>query len=276
MLESRIAPVSVYLTVYNEEQQIADCLSCLQWASEIIVFDKSSSDRTASICRSMGAFVVPIPNDDIKRTQLVHSYGSSEFCLFVTASDRIHINLASKVVRCLNSDQSSDAYFLPFKHYSFQVNPKHSAFSSLFKISLIRRSTLLLRNEIHREISTSSENIGSISPSDPLCYIHHLSNSNLSVYFSQLPRYLALERDTNTYSSKRFLFYLFRQTLGTIFRCRVFTRSGFAQFASWIGYQLLVYAALWDRETFLDRNNPETNPFHHTCISRLCVNSFFT
>lgn len=54
--------ISVVIPAYNEEAYLADCLISLQKqnrkADEIIVVDNNSSDRTASIAKSLGATVV--------------------------------------------------------------------------------------------------------------------------------------------------------------------------------------------------------------------------
>lgn len=44
--------VSVVITTFNEEKNIADCLESLLWADEILVVDSYSTDRTPEIIRS--------------------------------------------------------------------------------------------------------------------------------------------------------------------------------------------------------------------------------
>src|SRR6202165_6320394 len=53
--------VSAYILAYNEAEKIADALSSVLWADEIVVADSGSTDRTAEIAQSLGARVVQIP-----------------------------------------------------------------------------------------------------------------------------------------------------------------------------------------------------------------------
>lgn len=48
----RLFPLSVLILTKDEEVNIADCLSCLQFSDDIVVFDSLSSDRTLDIARS--------------------------------------------------------------------------------------------------------------------------------------------------------------------------------------------------------------------------------
>src|SRR5262252_4275619 len=53
--------VSAYILAYNEAEKIADALSSVLWADEIVVADSGSTDRTAEIAQSLGARVVQLP-----------------------------------------------------------------------------------------------------------------------------------------------------------------------------------------------------------------------
>ncbi|MBU2978145.1 glycosyltransferase family 2 protein [Alteromonas sp. C1M14] len=54
-------PVSVYLITLNEEDKLADVLSKLTFATEIIVVDSGSTDKTQAIATAYGAKVIHQP-----------------------------------------------------------------------------------------------------------------------------------------------------------------------------------------------------------------------
>src|SRR6266852_7792898 len=53
--------ISAYILAYNEAEKIADAVSSVLWADEIVVVDSGSSDRTIEIAQCLGARVVQIP-----------------------------------------------------------------------------------------------------------------------------------------------------------------------------------------------------------------------
>src|SRR6202008_4824296 len=55
--------ISAYTLPFNEAEKIADAVSSVLWADEIIVADSGSTDRTAEIAQSLGARVVQLPFD---------------------------------------------------------------------------------------------------------------------------------------------------------------------------------------------------------------------
>ena len=52
--------VSAYILAYNEAEKIADAISSVLWADEIVVADSGSTDRTVEIAEKLGARVVQI------------------------------------------------------------------------------------------------------------------------------------------------------------------------------------------------------------------------
>ena len=52
--------VSAYILAYNEAAKIADAISSVLWADEIVVADSGSTDRTVEIAEKLGARVVQI------------------------------------------------------------------------------------------------------------------------------------------------------------------------------------------------------------------------
>ena len=54
--------ISVIIITHNEENNIAECLSCLGFADEVVVLDHASTDRTVEIAKSLGAVVYTTPD----------------------------------------------------------------------------------------------------------------------------------------------------------------------------------------------------------------------
>src|SRR5689334_5169262 len=52
------AALAVIVITHNEEANIADCLASVAFASEIVVVDSGSADRTVELAQAAGAKVV--------------------------------------------------------------------------------------------------------------------------------------------------------------------------------------------------------------------------
>lgn len=97
--------ISVALATFNEEKNIKDCLeSVKELASEIIVVDGNSADRTAEIAKSFGAKVVQVPNDPMfhNMKQRAFDLSSGEWILYLDADERVSSELAEEIRKVTN------------------------------------------------------------------------------------------------------------------------------------------------------------------------------
>lgn len=92
--------LSVVLATFNEEKNIGNCLKSIQdIASEIIVVDGSSSDKTVEIARSMGAKVIVRENPRIFHInkQIALEEASNTWVLQLDADERVSERLATEI-----------------------------------------------------------------------------------------------------------------------------------------------------------------------------------
>ena len=92
--------LSVVLATRNEEQNIKDCLASVKsLASEIIVVDEGSTDRTRELARSMGAKVYKVAHEEIfhitKQKALDHAKG--DWILQLDADERVTPDLEKEI-----------------------------------------------------------------------------------------------------------------------------------------------------------------------------------
>ncbi len=114
--------LSIALAVYNEEANLAECLKSVQdLASEIVVVDGSSTDRTVAIAQSFGAKVI----NESNRTnfhinkQLAIDACSANWILQLDADERVSSMLADEIKKIISADPSTmaDAYYLKRRNY---------------------------------------------------------------------------------------------------------------------------------------------------------------
>jgi glycosyltransferase involved in cell wall biosynthesis len=106
--------VSVVVPAFNEERLLAGSLAAIRaamrafdaagWASELIVCDNNSTDRTAEIARAAGAQVVFEPVNQIARARNTGAaQASGEWLVFVDADSYPSLALFGDALLCMQS-----------------------------------------------------------------------------------------------------------------------------------------------------------------------------
>jgi len=97
--------LSIVLATRNEEKNIGECLATVKKiADEIIVYDESSTDNTASVARSFGASVVTVAHEDnfhITKQKAIDA-AKSEWILQLDADERVPKALAEEIKQVIS------------------------------------------------------------------------------------------------------------------------------------------------------------------------------
>jgi glycosyltransferase involved in cell wall biosynthesis len=110
--------LSAYILAYNEAEKIADAISSVLWADEIIVADSGSTDRTAEIARSLGARVVQVPFlgfGDLRNRAIAECRHDWIFSL--DSDERCTPEARDEILSILGSSPPHDAYLVPRRNY---------------------------------------------------------------------------------------------------------------------------------------------------------------
>lgn len=109
--------ISIIIPAFNEEKLIGQTLQTIRaalpafhranWATEIIVCDNNSSDRTADIARSAGAKVVFEPINQIGRARNCGAAAATgDWLLFIDADSSPSAELFGEVAKAIASDRT--------------------------------------------------------------------------------------------------------------------------------------------------------------------------
>jgi glycosyltransferase involved in cell wall biosynthesis len=113
---ARSAPVTAIVLTYNEERNLADCLSSLRgWVARLVVVDSGSTDRTIEIAREHGAEVLQHAFEHYgaqRNWALRHAAITSPWVLHVDADERITPELRTSIERALERDEPDIAGYL--------------------------------------------------------------------------------------------------------------------------------------------------------------------
>ena len=142
--------ISAYILAYNEAEKIADAVSSVLWADEIVVVDSGSSDRTAEIARSLGARVVQIHVPRLWRSaqsgsRAVPPSSGSSASIRTSAARR---RCATRSCRFSSSARTHDAYLVPRRNYMMGRWIRGSGWYPNFRQpQLFRKGRMRYRNE---------------------------------------------------------------------------------------------------------------------------------
>jgi glycosyltransferase involved in cell wall biosynthesis len=245
--------VTVFIEIYNEEARIESCLRSFQWAEEIIVFDKNSTDKSREIASKFATAIILVPfcEGSENVVENISRHSSKEWCFFPTASSLMHPDLANEIIKLTSNENFEyDVIGMPYRMYSHGIRSERSPFYSKYKHTLIRRSKLKLSNQLHREISFESIKIYNIKIVSEDIALYHCTHKNTESFWLQTLRYTQYEvRNDDKLTTKRALIDLIKSIINVCIRKRTFMlgMDGIALSVGYIGYFAMRFMFVWDR-----------------------------
>jgi glycosyltransferase involved in cell wall biosynthesis len=141
--------ISAYILANNEAEKIADAVSSVLWADEVVVIDSGSSDRTAEIAQGLGARVVQVEFrgfGDLRNQALAHCRHDWVFSL--DADERATAEARDEILALLASAPAHDAYLVPRRNYMMGRWIRGSGWYPNFRQpQLFRKGCMRYRNE---------------------------------------------------------------------------------------------------------------------------------
>ena len=182
--------ISAYMAVYNEEHRIRYTLESLKWCDEIVVLDKTSTDKTVEICREYGAKVFIIENS--------LSYNPSECEFFkkctgdwiitMTASDIIDKSLAMEIRRQIEIlPDDIGCINVPFKNYVLGIEDNRSPWHWDHAMKIFRNGNYEINSDVHKALTL--KNTQSYTIPSKYGYFYHLTHVSLDMMLDRHTRY---------------------------------------------------------------------------------------
>jgi glycosyltransferase involved in cell wall biosynthesis len=146
--------ISAYILTLNEAEKIADAVSSVLWADEIVVADSGSSDGTVEIAQSLGARVVQLPFHgfgDLRNRAIVECRYEWIFCL--DSDERCTAEVRDEILAVLSlSAPAHDAYVVPRRNYMMGRWIKGSGWYPNFRQpQLFRKGTMRYADDLVHE-----------------------------------------------------------------------------------------------------------------------------
>lgn len=184
MSPSRTNITAVVLTL-NEELNLPECLSHLQWVDRIVVVDSGSTDQTVELARLRGTSVYHHPWQGFaqQRNWSIDNTGiSTDWILFVDADEHITIELRDEIL-AETQKNSAEAFYLCFKVMFLEAWVKYSSSFPVWHPRLIRCGKGKFKESYtgHGETWDIDGRIGYLRQP----YIHYSFSKGLSNWFDK-------------------------------------------------------------------------------------------
>jgi glycosyltransferase involved in cell wall biosynthesis len=146
-------PVSVFILSRNEEAKIGPALASVAWASEIVVIDSFSTDRTVEIAAGCGARVVQVEFRGfgaLRQAGIEHTREPWIFSL--DADERCTPEARDEILRIVADPASADAYLVPRRNQLLGRRIAHSGWYPDYRQpQLFRRGrmTYVAQDDVH-------------------------------------------------------------------------------------------------------------------------------
>jgi len=196
--------LSVAIITQNEENNIRDCLESVKWASEIVVVDAFSEDKTAEICRCFTDKVfLKQWNGFAEQKQYALDHCTSQWVLSIDADERVTAELREEILRLFEQELLFDGYYVARRSYFLGRWMRYGGWYPGYQLRLFRRDAARVsRARVHEGFIVTGKT-GTLQHD-----LLHYSHSSLNESLQKLNRYTSLEA-LDVYTRKRVRWYDF-------------------------------------------------------------------
>lgn len=244
--------ISVITVVYNEERRIESFCKSFSWSDDLIIVDKSSTDRTKEIALKYTDKVIEAPYSDTgDELKLALEASKNDWILMVTASNIIHPELVKNILELINLEKFDyEVIMLPFSVYMFGINEEKSPWNVKFTNRLAKKSNIVLGDKVHKEYSVDSQKIYYMT-SDDEKVLYHLTHETLDWFLERHIRYARAEKEKYDKKDKA-LRLCFKELIFSILKVikkRTFFKGwdGIAISLAYISYFIMKYLFVWEK-----------------------------
>src|SRR3989454_2504930 len=112
--------ITAVVITLNEERNIADCLTSVAWADEIVVVDACSTDRTVELARRFTdrIFVRPWPGYGPQKN-FAMDQATADWILIVDSDERVSDELREEIQALLQKPGPAIAYRIPRRNFYY-------------------------------------------------------------------------------------------------------------------------------------------------------------
>ena len=185
-------PLTVAIIVKNEERRLEECLASVSWASEIVILDDMSTDRTVEIAKKYTDKIFQRPMDiEGRQRNFAYSKASNEWVLSIDADERVTPELCAEIEKTLSANSGEyTAYAIPIKTFLGKRWIKGGGYYPARKLRLFKKEKFRYEEaRVHPRVFLEGK-CGELNGD-----ILHYSWRNLSDFLNKFNRETSLEAE---------------------------------------------------------------------------------
>lgn len=234
--------LSVALTTYNEEENIARCLkSIYNWCDEIVLVDGKSTDKTVEIAKSFNAKIILKENEKNfhKNKKIAIENCTGEWILQLDADEEVTDKLKDEILEAVSHPKLPfNGYWIPRKNYFLGRFLKKGGQYPDYTLRLYRRGKgRLPGNHVHEQAVVTGET-GYLK--NPLLHYNYPDLMHYFIHFERYTDLFAKEIIDKKRSSDFIAYVIFKPLLW--FVSTYFRHKGFLD--SWQGFLFSLFSSL--------------------------------
>lgn len=246
-------PVSLVIIALNEEKNIERCIRSVPFASEVVVLDSHSTDKTVELANSLGAKVYQKEFMGYRlQKQYAHDLAKQPWVLSLDADEALSVDLKNEIIALFGKTLVCDGYKMPRLSFHLGRWIKHGGWYPDYQLRLYKKQNASwMGGEVHEKVELKGH-LGILKNN-----IEHFVFENLTEQIKTNNRYSSQGALDLFKKSKKFrIVKLVFKPLGKFIEC-YFVKLGFLDGAAGFIIALgaaqsmfLKYAKLWEMENF--------------------------
>jgi glycosyltransferase involved in cell wall biosynthesis len=183
--------ISAVIMARNEERNIADAIASVNFASQIVVADTGSQDKTMDVASRAGAEVFSICFDGYGASKnRALEFARHEWIFSLDADERVSPELAQSIVKTIGSNPHVDGYTVPRLTYFLGKPIRHSGWHPDHILRLFRNGKGKFDERLVHESVQVNSRAGKLDG-----FLFHYSYRDLESYLEKMNVYSTLNAE---------------------------------------------------------------------------------
>ena len=187
-------PISVIILTRDEERNIGDCVTSLDWADDIIVVDSHSSDRTIEVAQGVREDIRVFSHSfrdfaDQRNWALQNTGPRHRWILFFDADERCTHHCAQAIQRAVAAPADNVGYYLCYRNFFLNRWIKHCTCFPSWQLRVLRAGRAQFQRAGHGQQEVADGSLGYVR--EP--YDHHGFSKGIGHWIARHNAYSSAE-----------------------------------------------------------------------------------